>query len=94
MRVVGKKTLEVFCEQHADVRSKVETWLSFVEKQQWRTPQNIRDYDNYASFLSDNQVVFNLKGDKYRLLVKVAYKLQVVKIMKIATHAEYSKWKL
>ena len=94
MRVVGVRTLKEFCDRHADIKSHVETWLAIVSKQQWRTSQDILNRFNYASFLSDNRVVFNLKGNDYRLLVKVAYKNQVMKVIKIGTHAEYSKWKL
>ena len=94
MRVVGVGTLKEFYARHADVKSHVETWLAIVSKQQWRTPQDIRNRFNHASFLSDNRVVFNLKRNNYRLLVKVAYKNQVMRVIKIGTHAEYSKWKL
>jgi mRNA interferase HigB len=47
-----------------------------------------------ASFLSDNRVVFNVKGNKYRLLVKVGFNLQTVIIQRIGTHAEYDKWEI
>lgn len=45
-----------------------------------------------ASFLADNTVIFNIKGNRYRLVVKVSYKVGVVKVEKIGTHAEYTEW--
>ncbi len=68
MRVVGVGTLKEFCARHADVKSHVETWLAIVSKQQWRTPQDIRNRFNHASFLSDNMVVFNLKSCVHKFL--------------------------
>lgn len=94
MRVVGVKRLKEFCARHTDVKSHVDIWLAIIGKQQWRTPQDIFNRFTDASFLSDNRVVFNLKGNDYRLLVQVAYKKQVMRVIKIGTHAEYSKWKL
>ena len=46
-----------------------------------------------ASFLADNRIVFNLKGNKYRVETKVSYEINVVLVLRIGTHSEYSKWK-
>ena len=93
MKVVGRKKLEEFSRRHADVRSQIQAWLCEVEESQWQTPHDMKARYATASFLGDNRVVFNLKGNKYRLDVKLSYKNQVVLIKRIGTHAEYSTWK-
>ncbi|MCZ6635939.1 MAG: type II toxin-antitoxin system HigB family toxin [bacterium] len=94
MKVVGLPLLREFQNRHADVRSQINAWISEVEEAQWNSPQDIKARYSSASFLANNQVVFNLKGNDYRLVVKVSYKAQLVLIKKIGTHAEYSRWKL
>lgn len=93
MKIVGLKILEEFVNRHADVVSQLKAWIYEVEEAQWQTPNDIKVRYVHASFLADNRVVFNLKGNKYRLDVKVSYKSQVVLVNRIGTHAEYSKWK-
>jgi len=92
MKVVGKRTLEDFKERHADARSHVDAWLCEVEQAEWKSPHDIKEKYVTASFLADNRVVFNLKGNSYRLDVKVSYENQVVLIKRIGTHAEYDNW--
>lgn len=93
MKVVGRERLQSFQSRHSDVKSQVAAWLSEVEDSQWRGPKDIKERYPHASILADNQVVFNLKGNKYRLHTKISFKNQVVVIKRIGTHAEYSKWK-
>ena len=62
-----------------------------VKKAQWKTPQDIKDKYRSADFLSNNRVVFNIKGNDYRLIVAVAYRFQAVYIRSVGTHAEYDK---
>ncbi len=92
MRVVGVKTLEEFCARHADVRNKANAWKCEAEEANWQTSQDIKERYPPASFLSGNQVVFNLKGNDYRLLAKIDYRRQIVLIKGIWTHSEYDKW--
>jgi len=93
MKVVGRRTLEDFKERHADVRSQIDAWICEVEEAQWESPNDIRAKYATASFLADNRVVFNLKGNNYRLDVKVSYTTKVVFVKRIGTHAEYDNWK-
>ena len=92
MKVVGRKTLEDFVGRHSDVRSQADAWICEVEEAEWQSPQDIKARYAHASFLSDNRVIFNLKGNKYRLDTKVTYSTRIVLILRIGTHAEYSKW--
>ncbi len=92
--MVGRKVLTDFAGRHADVRSQVEAWFWEAEEANWRSPKDIKARYSSASFFSDNRVVFNLKGKKYRLLAKVSYDQQIVFVVKLGTHAEYSTWDL
>lgn len=93
MRLVGRSVLFDFCKKHADVSSQVMAWCAEMEEAQWEAPSDIKVRYPAASFLADNRVVFNLKGNKYRLDTKVNYKYRVILVRRIGTHAEYSKWK-
>jgi mRNA interferase HigB len=92
MKVVGRQCLEDFIRRHSDVRGQADAWLCEVVEAQWQGPQDIKARYAHASFLSDNRVIFNLKGNRYRLDVKVNYTNQIVNILRVGTHAEYSRW--
>jgi mRNA interferase HigB len=94
MRVVGKKRLYDFAQQHPDVGNQIDTWINEVEDAAWKTPVDLKQRYPSASILPMNQFVFNLKGNHYRLLVTISFKLQTVLVERIGTHTEYSKWKL
>lgn len=89
MKIVGRSVLEEFCLQHADARQWIEHWLADAEVSAWATPQDIKSRYVSASFLAGNQVIFNVRGNQYRLEVTVAYKTAVVVIKWAGTHAEY-----
>lgn len=92
MKLVGRPVLDEFGRQHADVRKQIAAWIGEVEAAEWQTPQDIKTRYVKASFLSDNRVIFNIKGNDYRLDVKVSYKNHIVLIKRIGTHDEYNKW--
>lgn len=91
MRVIAKKTLRDFWEKHADCEQQLKAWCQEAEKAEWKTPNEIKSEYPSASVLADNRVVFNIKGNNYRLIVKINYDYQMVWIRFIGTHAEYDK---
>jgi len=93
MKVVGREQLEECARKHADVRGQIDAWLSEVEDAEWQTTSDIKRRYSHASFLANRRVIFNLKGNKYRLDTKVSFKNQVVLIVRVGTHEEYSTWK-
>ena len=93
MRIVGRGKLDEFASAHADARSWIEHWIAETEAVQWRTPQEVKNLYASASFLGANVVIFNVKGNRYRLEVLVAYNTGIVVIRWIGTHAEYAKRK-
>lgn len=94
MRIVAESKLEKFTEQHAELRTTAESWVEKVRHARWENPNDLKLAFPSASLLGRERVVFNLKGNKYRLLARIDYDKQWVRIWKIGTHAEYSKWKL
>jgi len=93
MDVIGKGKLTAFCEKHADVCKSLGSWLAEAEETLWQTPQDIKKRYASASFMANNRVVFNIKGNDYRLDTKVDYQRQIVVIVRVGTHQDYSKWK-
>lgn len=92
MKLLNLGILEQFKLKHAEVRSQVDTWICEVEEARWKNTHDIKQRYASASFLKDNRVVFNFKGNKFRLLIKVNYKNQIVLVEKYGSHAEYSRW--
>ena len=92
MRLVGKALLAEFAKQHADIRGPLNAWIGEVEEANWTGPADIKARYPSASFLSDNRVIFNIKGNTYRIETKVSYEITVVLVTRTGTHAEYSKW--
>jgi mRNA interferase HigB len=91
MKLVGREVLEQFCLAQADCRRWIGAWISDVQGSSWRSPQDIKERYASASFLADSVVIFNARGHNYRLVVRVAYRVQVVSVRWIGTHAEYDK---
>lgn len=92
--MIGKKELYDFAQQHADVAPQIDAWISETEEAEWRSPLELKQRYPQASILPMKQVVFNLKGNRYRLLTIVSFKNQTVLVERIGTHAEYSRWKV
>ncbi len=94
MRIVGREVLHEFMLQHAEAKAATKAWLAEAEEVEWKAPMDIKERYPHASILSGNRVIFNLKGNKYRLEVKINYGNQIVLIKRAGTHAEYSRWEL
>ena len=91
MKVVGRKRLAAFCGKHADARKWIENWLAEIESASWATPNEVKRRYAAASLLGRNLIIFNVKGNDYRLEVSVAYRTSVVTVIWAGTHAEYDK---
>ena len=93
MRILSLPLLEDFKRHHADVRGQLDAWRDEVERETWQTPQDIKQRFKSADFLDDNRVIFNIKGNSYRLVVQVRYRGGIVVIEWVGTHAAYCKKK-
>ncbi len=91
MRVISRRTLREFWGKHADSEEQLKAWFRETEKASWKNINELKaDYPN-ASILKDNRIVFNIKGNNYRLIVKMNFEFQISWILFIGTHAEYDK---
>ena len=91
MRVIKKRTLREFWGRVPEARQALLAWYAEAEGANWRTPAEIKAQYRNASIVAGNRVVFNICGNKYRLVVKVHYNTGVVYIRFIGTHAEYDR---
>lgn len=88
MRIISRKTLRLFWTKHSDCEQALTSWYRESEKVNWKNLK--REYPS-ASILENNRIVFNIKGNNYRLIVKINYQYQIIWIRFIGTHAEYDK---
>jgi mRNA interferase HigB len=88
MRVISKATLVEFWQMHPASRHALQTWFEDASRAKWRSPQDIKLRYASASFVSSNRVVFNIKGNDYRLVVAVAYRFGAVYIKFLGTHQQ------
>jgi mRNA interferase HigB len=92
--LVGLLKLNEFKKKHADVRGPVDAWCLEVQAADWKSPQCIKNRYRSADFLADNKVIFDINGNRYRLLVKVNFERSIVVVEWIGTHSDYAKKKL
>jgi len=91
LRVIAKKILREFWEAHADIEQQLKVWYLEAGRAGWQNHNELKTEYPGASILADNRVVFNIKGNRYRLIVKINYDYQMMWIRFIGTHAEYDK---
>lgn len=92
MRVISLSTLKAFWEMNparTDARQPLLAWHQFVRKADWRSPAELKADFGSASILKDGRVVFNIAGNKYRLVVWINYAYRIVYVRFIGTHREY-----
>lgn len=91
MKIVAVGTLRDFWERHPDAEQSLKAWYDEARAATWASPAEVKAKYGNASIVGKNRVVFNIKGNSYRLIVAVAYKFQAIYIKFIGTHAEYDK---
>lgn len=91
MRVIAKKILREFWEKHNDCEQQLKAWFQEASKAEWTTPNDIKAEYPSASIVGKDRIVFNIKGNAYRLIVKFNFDYQIAWIRFIGTHAAYDK---
>jgi len=91
VRVISRRKLRDFYTKYPDSKSSLDSWFYEAKKAFWKNPAEIKENYRNASFLEDNKVCFNISGNKYRLIVKVNYRIGIVFIRFIGTHSQYDK---
>ena len=89
MHVITFKKLKVCWELHPDTEQPLRAWYQHAGKAAWRTPEDVKRDFASASIIANNRVVFNIKGNAYRLVVKIEYQLGRIYIRFVGTHREY-----
>jgi mRNA interferase HigB len=90
-RVFSKNTLRNFWVTHPDSEQYLKTWYDIAISSDWKTPADVKQTYINASILKDSRIVFNIRGNSYRLLAKFNFKKQWIFVRFIGTHAEYDK---
>jgi mRNA interferase HigB len=94
MRIIAKRTLRQFWETHprgAEAKTLLEVWHSTVQLADWATPADVKRMYGDASILKNSRVVFNIGGNKFRLVVRINYPYRVLYIRFVGTHEEYDE---
>lgn len=91
MRIIAKKTLKEYWENEPAVKSPLEAWHAEAKNAEWSTPADVKAHYGTASILKDGRVVFNIGGNKYRLVVWINYDFHTIYIRFIGTHKEYDE---
>jgi mRNA interferase HigB len=92
MTVVGKRLLTEFARKHASARDAIAAWILEAEEAVWTSGVDVKARFSSASFVDNDRVVFNIKGNHFRLDVQINYPAQIVLVRRIGTHAEYDSW--
>lgn len=91
MKVISRRALIEFAAKYPEAKSRLDAWFHEVNKVSWHSFSDIKEKYNSASWLKSKKVIFNIKGNHYRLEVRVAFKMQTVFIIWFGTHKEYDK---
>jgi mRNA interferase HigB len=94
MRVIKRGALELFWQEHTDAKASLESWYGVVRKADWTTPADMKQVYPNADLVG-RRTVFNIAGNKYRLIARVNYQTQRIFVPYVLTHPEYSRgtWK-
>jgi mRNA interferase HigB len=90
MRIITLKTLRLFWEQHPDAQQALQAWYRDAKRATWHTPADIKNVYRNASIVGNNRVVFNIRGNQYRLVVAINYPHGIVYIRFIGSHDDYN----
>jgi len=91
MRVIAIKALKEFWKKHPDSEQPLKAWYYETKKANWQNPEDVTRLYRKASILRINRIVFNIKGNSYRLIAAINYNFKIVYIRFIGTHQEYDK---
>ena len=91
MHIISRKPLRDFSERHPPAKRLLDAWFAEVSRARWASFAEVKKTFGNADVVAGNRVIFNIGGNRYRLVVKIAYKVRIVFVRFIGTHAEYDK---
>ena len=91
MRIIARRTLNLFWYKHRTAEQPLKSWYREASQATWKSPEDVKRRYRHVSFLNGNRVVFNIGGNKFRLIVHVNYDYGVLYIRFVGTHSEYDQ---
>ena len=91
MRIISRSTLIKYWKKYPETEQSLKAWYDEVLNAHWKSPNELKKQYRNASIISQKRVVFNIKGNKYRLIVDIEYRIGIVFIVWLGTHTEYDK---
>jgi mRNA interferase HigB len=92
MQVIARRTLKQFWQRHPQAEGPIRVWFALASKARWKSPNDIkRQFGGSVDFVGDNRVIFDLGGNKYRLVAHVSYRFGRLLVKFIGTHSEYDR---
>ena len=91
MRIIARRALRDFWEKHADAEQPLRAWYHDVLRADWKSPADVKSVYASASIVGENRLVFNIGGNKYRLVVWINFPYRVVYVRFVGTHADYDR---
>jgi mRNA interferase HigB len=91
MRIIARKTLVNFWKKYPDSEQSLKSWFDEAKKAEWKNPNEVKQQYNNASVISGKRIIFNIKGNDYRLIVDIEFRLKIIFIVWIGTHEDYNK---
>jgi mRNA interferase HigB len=91
MRIIALGTLRNFWQRHADAEIPLRSWYAAASRADWRSPADVKTAYRNASFVANNRIVFNIKGNEYRLVAAAHYNRGMMYIRFVGTHRDYDK---
>ncbi len=91
MRIIARRTLREYWEQHRQAEQPLKAWFREATASDWASPEDVKRRYRHASILRSNRVVFNIGGNKYRLVVQINYDFKIIYIRFVGSHEAYDK---
>lgn len=91
MKIIGLSRLHQYTTTHADCRKWINNWISDLKSSSWKNTHDVRLKYPSASFLAKNVVIFNVRGNEYRIETQIAYATGIISVLWIGNHTEYSQ---
>ena len=91
MRIISRRTLREFWAKHPDAEQPLQAWYANAKHADWKTPSDVKATYQNASIVANNRVVFNIKGNTYRLVTAINYQYGIIYIRFVGTHQTYNK---
>lgn len=92
MQIMSKRTLREFWALHPEAEGPLRAWYGVVQQAEWVGPADVKtEFGAKVDFVADSRIIFDIAGNKYRLIVRVSYRFKRVMVKFVGTHAEYDK---